>query len=89
MHPGTLHLRPVPLGRGVVEAQHHTRHRGHQRLDEFQQQACGDAFGAASDGGGRGVAPAVLAREPGDADPTTDGSMPTGQDHAQEQDREP
>ena len=62
MHPSPQYLRPVPLRRGVVEAQNEARRIGHQRLDEFEQQPGGDPLGPMPDGGRGGIAPAVLAR---------------------------
>jgi hypothetical protein len=86
---GPLDVRPVPLGRGVVQGEGQPAGVGDQRLDRLQREPGGDAVGLLAGGRDGGIARAELVAQLGGSDPGGDGPPSAGQDRTEEQQGEP
>ena len=84
-----LDVRPVPLGRRVVQGEGQPRGPLEQRPDHVEQQASGDDVGLLPGGGHGDVAGLEPIAELGRPDPGRDGAPAPGQDGAEEQTGEP
>jgi hypothetical protein len=89
VEPGALDVRPVAIGRRVVEGERQPRAAGDQRPDRREAQERGDAIGPLAGRRDGGVAGAELVAQPGRPDPGGDGPPAAGQDGPEEQEDEP
>jgi hypothetical protein len=88
MHPGPLHLPPVPFGRGVIQSEGKPVGPGHERLHHRVSQVGGHEIGPLPGGRHRRVALPILVAQPCGPNPTRDGSPTPRQNSPDEQPRQ-
>src|SRR5438128_167316 len=85
MDTGSLDVRAVTLGRGIVQREGQPLGVTHDRLDRRENEESSDAVGLLAGRGDGGIARAELIAQPRGSDPTGDGPTASGEDRAEEQ----
>jgi hypothetical protein len=89
MHAGPLDVRPIPLGRRVVQGEGQPSGTLEERPDHLGEEASGDAIGPLAGGGDGEITGLIAVAELGRPDPGRDGPSTPGEDGTEEQEGEP
>jgi hypothetical protein len=82
---GPLDVRPIALGRGVVDAEEQAVGPGQHRLERRMGESGGHEVGSFGDSGDGGVGGPEVVADAGGAQPTGDGASAGGENRTEEE----